>query len=107
MPAWENLDTFLQARDFAELATLGLQAGGTRPVTGIFDEPALDAAIGGYDRDTSAPRFLGKAADLTGVRRGDTLTIGARVFDVMSSPEIDGTGMAALRLAPRAGQGGR
>lgn len=107
MPAWENLDAFLNPAEFAEPATLQLQGGVVRQVVGIFDEPFLDATLGEYRHDTTQPRFLGKEAALTGATRGDTLVIGARQFDVLSSPEVDGTGMATLRLAPKQGQGRR
>lgn len=107
MPAWENLDAFLNPAEFAEQARLQLQGGVERQVVGIFDEPFLDATLGEYRHDTTQPRFLAKETDLAGASRGDTLAIGARLFDVMSAPEVDGTGMATLRLAPRHGQGRR
>lgn len=117
MPAWENLDAFLNPAEFAELAELRLQEGVVRSVTGIFDEPFVDAELGGgrgdtnrsrgYQHDTTHPTFTAKETDFSGVTRGDVLVIGAREFDVMSSPQVDGTGMASLRLAPRNGQGRR
>lgn len=107
MPFTEDLDVFLQEDEFAHACELRLAGGTVREVRGIFDEPFLDAELGEYDLNTSQPRLLGKAADFAGVIRGDTITIAGREFDIMSAPQIDGTGMATLRLAPKNGQGGR
>lgn len=107
MPFTEDLDVFLQVDEFAHACELRLAGGVVRTVRGIFDEPFLDAALGEYSFDTTAPRLLGKAADFAGASRGDTVVIAGREFDVMEAPQIDGTGMATLRLAPMHGQGGR
>jgi hypothetical protein len=103
-PSWENLDDFLQldsAGGFANTATIDLQDGSTITVRGIFDDPYLNAQLGEYDHDTSAPRFLCKAADVTAVRRQDELTIDGTTYDVLTAPQDDGTGMATIKLAPR------
>lgn len=107
MPFVEDLTEFLQEDEFASAAELRLQAGTVRQVLGIFDEAFLDADLGEYRHETSAPRLAGRAADFAGAKRGDVLVIGGREFDVVSAPQIDGTGWATLRLAPRNGQGGR
>jgi hypothetical protein len=100
-PAWENLFDFLSVDDFATLATLTLQNGTTRQVAGIYDDPYLNAQLGEYETDTSAPRFLCREVDTAGVLRGDELTIGADKFDILSAPHSDGTGMVTLMLAPQ------
>lgn len=107
MPFVEDLSVFLQDRDFATAAVLRLQSGTDRQVLGIFDEAYLDADLGEYRHETSAPRFAGRASDFEGARRGDVLALNGREFDVMGAPQIDGTGWAVLRLAPKNGQGGR
>lgn len=107
MPFEEDLDQFLQVDDFAHACELRLDGGEVRQVRGIFDEPFLDADLGEYRLETSQPRLLGKEVDFAGVRRGDTIVIKGRVFNVMASPQIDGTGMATLRLSPTDGNGGR
>lgn len=102
MPDWENLDEFLDVGEFADRGTLRLESGEVRPVVGIFDEPFLDAQLGEYQLDTTAPRFMAKERDLVGVTRGDRITVKGRGYDIMSHPQIDGTGLATLRLAPEA-----
>lgn len=98
---WEDLDAFLQTDEFAIVATVHAQEGASFSVTGIFDEPYLDADLGEYALDTTQPRFLCKMRDVAMVLRGDTFVVDGSTFDVMSGPQRDGTGMAVLRLAPR------
>lgn len=100
-PAWENLDAFLSPDEFATEAVLQLQGGATRQISGIYDEPFLNAELGEYDMDTTRPRLLCKAADVSGVTRGDVLVINGKSLDILSAPQADGTGMATLDLAPR------
>ncbi|WP_314190270.1 head-tail joining protein [Paracoccus yeei] len=107
MPFAEDLDVFLREDEFAHVCELRLANGIVRQVLGIFDEPHLDAQLDEYRLDTTTPRLLAKAVDFVGVDRGDTITIAGRTFDVMGLPQIDGTGMATLRLSPAHGQGGR
>lgn len=100
-PAWDNLDAFVNTDDFAVLATVTLHDGAVRMVRGIFDDPYLNAQLGEYELDTSRPRFTCKEADVIGVLRGDTVEIDGRTFDVLTSAQPDGTGMAQLELAPQ------
>lgn len=112
-PSWENLDDFLQPDadgGFACTAIITLQVTGeTRTVVGIFDDPYLNADIGEYEADTSAPRFTCKESDVAGVDRGDTwqeadpktrAPVGP-VYDIMTMPQSDGAGMAIVRMEPR------
>ena len=100
-PAWDNLDTFLSTDDFAVDAVLTFQAGGTRAVKVIYDEPYLNAQLGEYEADRTDPRANGKEADFAGVTRGDTLRISStgQVLDILTAPQPDGTGWAVLQLA--------
>lgn len=100
-PAWDDLDAFLDTADFAVLATVTLHDETTRSVRGIFDDPYLNAQLGEYEMDTSRPRFHCKEADVIGVLRGDQVEIAGRMFDVLTSAQPDGTGMAILELAPQ------
>jgi hypothetical protein len=103
-PSWENLDDFLAldaAGGFARPATITLQSGAELVVHGIFDDPYLNAQLGEYEHDTSDPRFLCKASAVTSVRRGDELELDGKTYDVMTTPQDDGTGMATVKLAPR------
>ncbi|AWM87370.1 hypothetical protein [Microvirga sp. 17 mud 1-3] len=110
-PSWENLDDFLQdetAGGFAVPAVITLQGAGTRTVWGIFDDPYLNADLGEYEADTSAPRFTCKEADVDGVGRGDywqrldaiTRQPVGPVYSIMTDPQSDGAGMAILRMEP-------
>lgn len=101
-PSWENLDDFLQLDSnggFATPAVIQFQDGGTRTISVIFDDPYLNAQLGEYEADTSEPRISGKETDLAGVRRGDVVTVAGETFDVMTSPQADGTGWALVTMA--------
>lgn len=98
-PAWENLDIFLDTDDFAIRATLRLQDNGERVVTGIFDDPYLNAETGEYELDTTQPRLTCRWVDVQDVTRGDTVEFEGRVYDVVTNAQPDGTGMATLALA--------
>lgn len=101
-PSWENLDDFLQADDdggFANTAVIHFKTGGSRTVKAIFDDPYLDADIGEYVADTSQPRLNGKEVDFAGVTRGDTVTVTGETFDILTSPQADGTGWAIITMA--------
>lgn len=100
-PSWENLDNFLLLDDdggFAEIAVIHFQTGGNRPIPVIFDDPYLNAQLGEYEADTSEPRISGKEVDMVGITRGDTVTVAGETFDVLRSPEADGTGWALVRM---------
>lgn len=98
-PAWEDLDAFLNVDEFAVTATVHLQGGTTRAVRGIFDDPYLNAELGEYEFDTNRPRLTCKESDVIGVLRGDTVVIGSKTYDVLSTANPDGTGMAVLEMA--------
>lgn len=104
-PSWDKLDAFIQPADFAVVATITLQSGGTRTVRGIYDDPYLNADLGEYEADISEPRFTCKLADVAGVKRGDSVVIAGEVgtYDVLREPQGDGTGMCVLKLAHHAG----
>lgn len=104
-PSWEDLDDFLQTDDdggFATAAVIQFQAGGTRTISVLFDDPYLNAQLGEYEADTSEPRISGKEADMVGITRGDLVTVAGETFDVLTSPQADGTGWAMVTMA-RAG----
>lgn len=106
MPAadWEDLDDFLDVDEFAEMVTV--RSGGTGPawqLKGIFSDAYLNAQTGEYELDSSAPRLLCKAVDCAGITRGDTVQRGAVVYDVLTSPQPDGTGLATIVMGARHG----
>lgn len=94
---FDDLDVFID--DFAITARLCLQNGAVRVISGIFDEPYLNAELGEYEADTQRTRFTCKESDVVGVTRGDTVTIESIVYDVLTTYQPDGTGMAQLELA--------
>ncbi len=101
-PSWENLDDFLQTDDdggFATTAVVLFQDGGTRTISVLFDDPYLNAQLGEYEADTSEPRVSGKEVDMVGISRGDRIAVADETFDVIASPEADGTGWALVRMA--------
>ena len=104
-PSWERLDDFLQLDTdggFATPAVLHFEDGTTRTINVLFDDPYLNATLGEYEADTSEPRISGKETDLVGLRRGDLVDVAGETFDVMTSPQADGTGWALVTMA-RAG----
>lgn len=103
-PAWEDLDAFLQLDDFAVPAVITRQAGGTVALSVIFNDPNVNADLGdAYTRDDIRPMTQCREDQVAGVKRGDTIAIsfpaGVRVFDILTAPQPDGTGMAFLELA--------
>lgn len=103
-PSWENLDDFLgedTAGGFSTSVVIQYQGGGTRTASVIFDDPYFNAQLGEYEADASQPRISGKATDLALVRRGDTVTVASKVYDVLTSAQPDGTGWAVVMLAPQ------
>lgn len=98
-PAWEELDQFFDADDFAVPAVISFRAGGTRNVNVIFDDPYVNAEAGGYERDDVRPKASGKLSDFSGVGRFDKITIDGTTYDVLTGPHPDGTGLGYLELA--------
>ena len=99
-PSWDNPADFVSLDDFATQAVIQLQAGGTRTVSGIFDDPYLNAQLGEYEMDTSKPRLTCVEGTLAGVKRGDGVTINGKQYGVMTYPQPDGTGLEVLELTP-------
>lgn len=109
-PLWEDLDQFLDTDDFALFGTVTFQSGGAATFTGIFDDPYLNAELGEFDMDNMKPRFLCRETDVADIERGDTILIfqknaaGAvvwsKAFDILTSGQPTGDGMALLELAP-------
>lgn len=102
-PSWENLNVFFQTDTvggFADVATFELVDGEVRQITGIFDDPYLNAELGEYEVDTSAPRFTCAETDAQGIGRKDIMTLGGKRYSVMAYPKSDGVGVAIIQLEP-------
>jgi hypothetical protein len=98
-PAWDNLDEFFDPRDFGTVALIRFAPGGSRQVNGIFDDPYLRASAADYDKDDARTTLMVKASDAAGVKRLDFVDIDGVTYDVLTSPQPDGTGMAHIALA--------
>lgn len=98
---FEDVSEFFDCDEFAVEATISRDDGVRISVAGIFDDPYLNAEIGEYELDTSSPRLLVDERAVSDVRRGDRVLIGTEVYDIMTAPQSDGSGMATLRLARR------
>ncbi|WOH61909.1 hypothetical protein [Bradyrhizobium sp. BWC-3-1] len=104
-PAWDNLDEFMDTGDFAVPAVVQFQAGGTRDVTGILEDPYLEARKGEFVEDTTVPTFQLPLNRCTGIKRGDSLVAtlpkngGTVTYDIMTRPQPLGDGMAQLELS--------
>ena len=70
VPQWETLTDFFDPDDFAITAVIELQSGHQITVSGIFDEPYLNATLGEYDMDTSEPRLWCRTSDVMDVNQG-------------------------------------
>jgi hypothetical protein len=101
IPAWENLDDFINTDDFAVVGTIQPHSGGpSYPVKGHFDDPYLDGFLGdAIDRDDVRPKFVCKFSDVSNVVRFDTITIGSTTYDILTAPQGEGVGLGVLMLA--------
>ena len=112
-PAWDNPADFVDTDDFAVRAVIAFQAGGTRAIVGILDEPYLEGSLGSrpkpgdFQMDTVRPKFTCVEGTCSGARRGDTLTVyladGVTVhglYNIMTYPQQNGTGTEVLELTP-------
>lgn len=100
IPAWDDVDQFIDPDDFGVPVTVRLQNGTVRTFPGIFDEPYLNTHIGEYEVDTRLPRVHCLEKYVLGVTRGDRCDVDGKKFDILAAPHADGTGFAVLELAP-------
>lgn len=102
-PSWEDLNVFFQTDTvggFADIATFELANGEVRQITGIFDDPYLNADLGEYEVDTSNPRFTCAETDAQGIGRKDIMILDGKRYDVMAYPKSDGVGVVIIQLEP-------
>lgn len=102
-PSWENLNVFFQTDavgGFADVVTFELADGEVRQITGIFDDPYLNAQLGEYEVDGNQPRFTCAEADAEGIRRKDIMIRSGKRYSVMEYPNSDGVGVSIIRLEP-------
>ena len=94
-------EVFFADDTFGDVVVLIPLEGARRGVRAIFDDPYFDAGLGEYHLEISKPRLTARAADLAGMRRGDEVEIAGTLYDVLSQPQDDGTGIAMLELAKK------
>jgi len=85
----EMLDT----DEFATTATFGQTS-----VPGIFDGQGVEVTVEGMEIATTAPTFLCRESDVSGLARGGTVVIGGTTYYVIEK-RPDGTGMVTLILS--------
>ncbi len=102
-PDFENLADFFNTDEFAVKAILHSN-GQTREIIGVFDLTPVDANIGASNFDGLPAKFIVQSQDVSGVERGDQLTIGDEAYSIRTSPKHDGTGSAILELLPGNGR---
>ena len=90
MPFTEDLTPFFQTSDFGTAATWSV---GPATVNGIFDQEYLQT----LGVDSANPVFVCRAADVSGVAKGQTLTVNSVGYSIVGI-HPDGTGVVALEL---------
>lgn len=98
-PAWEDLDAFFQADDFAITVAIIVDGIQIATILGIFDDPTVGLAAGDYRLDQAQPVLTVKEVDCGAIHHKAVLKIEGKLWDVIGEPELDGTGVAAIRLA--------
>ncbi len=88
-----DLDEFLNNSEFAKDITYK-----SATITGIYDNAYAVSALDGDAVETLTPQALVKTSDVTGIVHGDTMTIDAVVYNVISS-QPDGTGLTVVILS--------
>lgn len=97
-PDFEDLSDFFDPDEFATQAVITREGEKVAEVLGIFDDPKEVASIGEYDMDHLTPRFTCAEVEVAGIEAKDIATIKGKPFDIMESPQLDGTGLAVLIL---------
>lgn len=97
-PAWENIGDFFDLADFATPAVVTRSGRRVADFLGVFDDPSVTASLGEYENDSVEPIFTCAEIDIAAVKIGDVVTIEGRAFDLVKPPQLDGTGIAVLRL---------
>jgi hypothetical protein len=92
---------FFNTAEYAETATFSLLAGvaSTAAPKGVFDERFHSVKLSGdMSVDSTDPAFTCAAADVPGVKQGDTVSIRGITYNVVD-PQPDGTGLIVLILS--------
>ncbi|QKN87905.1 head-to-tail attachment protein [Acinetobacter phage vB_AbaP_Alexa] len=100
-PSWENLDVFFQTDTvggFGDVATFELADGSVRQITGIFDNPYLNAQTGEYEIDDMQPRFTCPETAAKGIKQYDYMVLDGKRYNVMGYPKSDGVGVVIIPL---------
>lgn len=101
-PDWEDLTDFFDPDDFADTAIIKRNNQNVGQILGVFDDPSQIASLGEYEHDHDTPTFTCPESSASVVQAGDVATVNGTDYDVMKSPQKDGTGLVKLILADQA-----
>lgn len=100
-----NEDLHAYVRTFGVNISFTLSGGTTlntdtegQPLKGIFDNAYFLKEIGDMDLENTQPRLTCVEADVTNVKKEDTVSIGSILYDVTAKPQTDGTGMVVIPI---------
>lgn len=101
-PDWEDLTDFFDPDEFADAADIRRDDQSVGQILGVFDDPSQIASLGDYEHDHDTPTFTCAETSAVIVQAGDVAVIDGTSYDVLKSPQKDGTGLAKLILADQA-----
>lgn len=93
----ENLNQFFETNDFAVDAVINYGNNLTRNLKVIFETPSQSVEIYDTSIEADAPRLSCKTSDLTNVRKGNTVTVQTKTYEIIRISH-DGTGISFLYL---------
>ncbi|HEX8773259.1 MAG TPA: hypothetical protein VF735_06600 [Pyrinomonadaceae bacterium] len=97
----EDLTQFFDTEEFAVVAALK-QSNGTviRNANVIFNDPNQDAQMFAETVEADAPFIIARSVDVSDMKDGYKVTIGATTYRVIGTPHQDGTGISTVKLKP-------
>lgn len=91
-----DLDTFMDVGGFAVVASYVHQGGAAVNINVIFDAPFLESELAAAVGIAAVrPSCFAKTSDVANARNGDTITIGGKVYTIVSV-QPDGTGLTQI-----------
>lgn len=98
-PEWEDLSDFFDPDEFADTARITRDGQDVAQILGVFDDPSQVSQLGEYEHDHQTPIFLCPETAAADIQADDVATIDGIAYDVMKSPQRDGTGLVTLILS--------
>ena len=93
-----DLDTFLDADEFAVAVTYTPTGKTAKTIYGIFDAPYEEFSPIEGAMAVQPPSVLLKSSDVSALKNNEPMVIGGVSYRVAGSGEPDGTGMTRVRL---------